>query len=353
MIRIAPDEGSNGNSGQKEEPSADSGSSYTDTTSPIYLVTIGSEKYRFDSENKIVYVRVACGIGLPTDRCEVLFATMEHYDFKKGDSIKVELGYHDTLKPVFNGIIEDIECVLSTIKISALGSAVSLLRLRLNRVYLNQTAGKIVSNITKEASLKVKTASDGINLPMYVIDEATNAYEHILKLADHCNFDVYITVDKELVFKEAGGGKNHKLQYGKDIICIKALDSSPLFEGTRVYGESPSSIRGSDTSHWLTKQAVKGEAGSNAVLSIDDPVIKDKKTAETVAKAITSKLGYTFFVDVETVGKPEIRLGDTITLEAVPMQELGGQLEVRGIEHYLSKTKGFTTILTCLRRKSA
>jgi phage protein D len=321
------------------------------TTWPNYAVTVGSEKFSFDSKNKVVCVKVARGIGLPTDRCEVLLASSDSYNFKKGDNLKVELGYDTNLKLVFSGLVEDIECLLSKVRVTALGPATLLLHLRLNRVYLNQTAGHIVSNLAKEGNVQVQKVSDGITLPMYVVDETTNAYEHILRLAERCNFDAYITENEKLVFKEWGGGKNYPIQYGKGITGVKTLDFSPLYAGARVHGESPSSMKGSDSAHWLAKQEVKGEAGTSSVLSIDDPAIKDKKTAETVAKARKSKLEYTFGVAVETVGNPVIKLGDTVTLKDVPIPNLKGQLEVRSVQHYLSKAKGFTTTINCWRRQ--
>ncbi len=317
---------------------------------PSYEVKVGSERFTSGRAPDIISVRVIRSIGLPTDSSELILVGSEDHSFKKGDAVKVQLGYDDNLKPVFNGFIDNIEYDASRVRVTALGLAVGLLRLRLNRVYLNQTAGKIVSSLAEEAKLKVKTASDGINLPMYVVDETANAFEHVLRLAERCNFDVYITEDEQLTFKEGGGGKNHSLQYGRDIIRVEALDFSPLYGRTRICGESPSSVKGSDTSHWLTKQEVTGEAGSGAVLSVLDPAIRDKKTAETVAKAGTAKLEYAFGVAVEVVGKPEIRLGDTVSLEDFPGFPSGGQLEVRSVEHYLSKVQGFTTVVNCRER---
>ncbi len=184
-------------------------------------------------------------------------------------------------------------------------------------------------------------------MPTYVVDYAANAYEHILRLAERCNFDVYMTDDEQLVFKEWNGGKKHSLEYGKEIIGVEELDFSPLFASARVYGESPASVKGSDTFHWLTKQEVKGEAGSGLALTLHDPAIKDKQTADTVADAMLNKLKYTFAAVVETVGKPEIKLGDTVALEGMPRSAIQGELEVRGIEHYLSKVEGFTTRISC------
>jgi hypothetical protein len=83
------------------------------------------------------------------------------------------------------------------------------------------------------------------------------------------------------------------------------------------------------------------------MFSVSDSAIRDDKTAETVAKARMTKLEYTFGVDVETVGKPEIQLGDSVTLEDLNAPAVKGQLEVVGIEHYVSKVKGFTTTINC------
>jgi len=317
---------------------------------PSYLVTIGSEQFSLENEPEVISVKVTRNIGLPTDSCEVYLIGSEDYSFKKADSMKIKLGYDDEIKLVFSGLVENINYEVNRVRINALGFGVKLLRLRFNRVYLNQTAGMIVKDIAQEAGIMVGEASDGISFPIYVVDDATDAFEHVLKLAERCNFEVYFTEDENLMFKEMGGGKNHSLRYGQEIIRLAAFDFSPLCTSANIFGESPSSVRGSDTYHWLTKQEVKGEAGSGTVLTIHDPAIRDKKTAETVAKARREKLGYTFGLAVETVGKPQIKLGDTVALEDVPNSALTNQLEVKSLEHYLSKSKGFTTVLSCWKR---
>jgi len=314
---------------------------------PNYLVNIGSEKFSAENGGDVISIKVIRSIGLPTDSCEVFLVGGKDYSFKRDDEVKVQLGYDEELVPVFSGFVDNIEHGVYKVRLTALGLTVGLLRLRLNRVYLNQTAGKIVSNLAQEVNLTVKEALDGINLPMYVVDDDANAYEHVLRLAERCNFDAYMTDDEQLVFKKWNGGKKHSLEYGKEIIRVEGLDFSPLYVSARIYGESPASVKGSETFHWLTKQEVKGEAGSGKVLSIHDPAIRDKETAETVAKAKLNKLKYTFTAVVETVGKPEIKLGDTIALEGMPNSAIKGELEVRGIEHYLSKVKGFTTKISC------
>jgi len=321
-----------------------------DLMRPNYEVIVGSKTFSRADGPELMNVKVSRNIGLPTDCAEVCLVGSNSYSLKKGDNAKVKLGYDDTMETTFSGLVENISHEVNRIRITALGAGAKLLRLRFNRVYLSQTAGLIVKNIAQEAKVKVKTASDGITFPVYTIDDSTNGYEHILKLAERCNFDAYITENEELVFKEWGNPKNNPLKYGQEIIRLEAFDYFPLFTSTKVYGESPSSVKGSDTYHWLTKKEVKGEAGNGTVLSVHDPAIRDQKTAETVAKAKMEKLKYTFGLVVETVGNPSIKLGDNVTLEDVPYSALKGSLEVRSIEHYLSKDKGFMSIVTCWRR---
>jgi phage protein D len=318
---------------------------------PTYQVNIGSETFSTDKGDGIVSIHVIRNVGLPTDSCEVFLVGSNEYKFERDDEVKVKLGYDQEIVSVFSGFIDKIEQGISLVRLTALGPALGLLRLRINRVYLNQTAGKIVQDLAQEASLKVSEASDGINLPMYVVDDAASAYEHILRLAGRCNFDVYMTPDDELMFKKWNGNKTHTLEYGKNLISIEEQDFVPLYASTRVYGESPASVKGAETSHWLTKQEIKSEAGSGDVLAIADAAIRDTETAETVAKARLDKLKYTFAAVVETVGNPDIKVGNNVTLEGMPNSAVSGELEVRGVEHYLSKTKGFTTRIDCWMKR--
>jgi phage protein D len=335
------------NSERQEKPNFTFTSASNDLLSPAYQVMLGSDRFDAESDPCLISVRVTRSMGLPTDSCELLLIESKDYKFKKGDEIKVELGYSGKLSPVFSGLVNNIEHGLFSVRVVAVGLVIGLLRLRLNRVYLSQTAGKIVSNLVQEVHLKVKTVSDGITLPTYVVDDTTNVFEHILKLAERCNFNTYINEDNQFVFEESSNGESIPLYFSKEIIRVETMDLSPLYSSTRIFGESPSSIKGSETSHWLTKQEVKGESGKGFIMSVEDPVIRDNKTAEIVAKSRMSKLDCTIEVRVEVVGKPEIKLGDSVTLEDVPNFKLKGSFEVKGFEHYLSKSKGFTTKISC------
>jgi len=317
---------------------------------PNYVLKVGPETFNPDTVDGVVSIEVNLSMGLPIDSVEALLVGGRDFSFKKDDPVAVQLGYDENFVPAFIGFVDNVEHGISRVRLTALGHSLLLLRLRLNRVYLNQTAGGIVRNLAQEAGVKVKEAADGISFPMYVIDDGLNGYEHVLRLAERCNFDVYVTDDGQLVFKEFGGGRTHTLEYGRDILQVEGADFVPAYAGATVYGESPSSVRGAETFHWLTKQEVKGEAGSGPPLVIQDPVIRSRETAERVASAELNRLQYTFAAVIETVGRPEIKLGDAVAIKSLNDPAINGEFQVRVVRHYLSKTKGFTSRISCWRK---
>jgi hypothetical protein len=317
---------------------------------PTFYVNLGSEDYTSEKSSNLISIKSFKGIGLPTDGFEINLIGHKNFEFKKDEEAKIELGYGDKNKVVFKGFITNIDHDLSIVRVRGIGFASKLLHLRLNKVYLNQTVGKIISSIAEEANISIKTISDGINLPYYVVDEGTNGFEHLLRLAERCNFNVLFDEDK-LVVKLPETGKTNTLRFGKEIIDVATFSLIPRFGGVKIFGESPSSFKGSDTSHWLTKQEVKGEDG-NSVLTLQDPAIKDKDSAQTVAKSKNAFLSYKYGLTLTVIGNVDLELGDTVILGQLPFEGLESDLEVRSLEHTLNKNKGFITKINCSVRRS-
>ncbi len=314
---------------------------------PDFSVQIGSQGIDAQ-DDEVVSLIVRRSMGLPIDSCEVQLARGTELEFEGRDPVDVKMGYDGKLEKVFSGSLDKVEHRIDGLTVTALGPCSHLLRLKINRVFSSQTAGKIVRALAQEAGVKMKDASDGISLPLYVIDSKLNAYQHVLRLAQRCNFDVYADLDRRMLFKERTPGKNHTLKYGKDIISAKVQDLTPRYTATLVRGESPSSSKGSDTSTWLTKQDIKGEAGKidrKEVLVLRDPAIKDKQTAENVAKARLERISFNLRLTVECVGWPSVDLADIVSIEEAPRPVMNASFDVMGVEHHLSNAKGFTTAI--------
>ncbi|MEM3027878.1 MAG: hypothetical protein QW220_04030 [Candidatus Bathyarchaeia archaeon] len=319
---------------------------------PNYVLEVGSERFTPDSEYGMLSLDVSLHIGFPIDSLKALFVTRKELPFLSGDPVKLQLGYDENLAPVFQGFLGDIEYDLSKMRLTAFGYSKRLVDLRLNSVYLNQSAGAIVQDLASITEVEVEECKDGITFPMYTIDDGSNAYEHIVRLARRCGFDVYMTDAGKLVFKDYTGEKVHKLEFGKEILHIDAIDRLPPFPGLLVFGESPSSFRGAETYHWLTKREVKKGWGVGIEIdgtripgiTIHDPTIRSSELAQSIVEEEARHL-WQFILTIDVVGNPEIKLGDSVNIMGFDNQEINGTYQVIGVRHYLSNTKGFITTI--------
>ena len=313
---------------------------------PAYKIQIGPETFEPAATSEIISVHVSLDMDTPADSFEIEFGVSNRSSrIHEGDDASIQLGYEGHLVDVFKGAVDNVEPGISGIRVTGLNFVSKLLEQRVNQVYENQTAGGIVSDLANKAGVRTEEVSDGISFPMYVVDDSKNAYDHIRDLAEKCGFDVYITSENKLVFNKYERGEPHVLEYGKDIVQADLAEEKPLVAGVVVQGESPSSFKGADTSHWLTKRQVEGVSGSGARLLIQDPTVRDKDTAEKVAKAKLEALMRSLSGTAKIVGKAEVKLGDTIELKGMRNSKMNGEFQVRSVEHFLSKTEGFTTLI--------
>jgi hypothetical protein len=182
-----------------------------------------------------------------------------------------------------------------------------------------------------------------VRFPYYVIDDGRNLHEHMGELAKLCGFDLYLTNEGKLVFRKWQKKDTHTLEYGRNVMDIECDEDAPLMGGTVVQGESPSSFKGADTSHWLTKRAVEGVKGGGAKRLIIEPAVRDKETAEKVAESIQADAQRNLNGFVRAVGDAGVKLGDAAEIKGMSNEKMNGSFQIRGVEHYLSKTAGFTT----------
>jgi hypothetical protein len=48
---------------------------------------------------------------------------------------------------------------------------------------------------------------------------------------------------------------------------------------------------------------------------------------------------------IKVVGEPKAKLGDSIEIAKMPISSLNGTFKITGVEHYLSRNKGFYTTI--------
>jgi hypothetical protein len=334
---------------------------------PTYKIQIGSLKLvPNESEGEITAIAVEMSMDSPSNLFEGLLRAKEQgLQFDKGDPVVVSLGYYDegTSTDVFKGSVHTLSSKFTRVSVYALSSMANLCSLYIDRFYEQRTAGEVVKDLAQTAGASIGEVADGIHLPYYAVSSTKNAYEHIRDLAYDSGFDTYFTNEDKLVFKKYDRNNKHTVEYGKDILSIVKNEQKDQVESVKVVGESPSSTKGSDTSHWLSKRQIGGTTsgnaqggrggagtmggGSSTQVLVQNRLVRDTETASKVAEANLEQLKSTTTLLVEIVGSPKIMLGHTIKIEKMPYKLLNGEYQVRTVEHYLSKSSGFITTLRC------
>ncbi len=316
---------------------------------PSYELQLGSVTIDPSQNDDLEELDAQVSLDAPVDSLAIIARrTDDLSSLKNGDPVSLKLGYESDLQESFAGEVGSLELGFSSIKITSLSPIVKLLRLRLNQVYLNQTAGEIVKDLCDKSQVTPGDVQDGVTLPSFVVSHEVPAYEYARTLAENSGFDLYITPDNKLSFKEYSPEQVHDLEFGLDVLGVEVARHSSL-ESVRVYGESPSSKKGSDTSHWLTKDNIEGSAGSGDAIPYSDPTIRDQDTANAVAKSLLATSKHAIHLTVRTIGNSDLKLGDAISLKGFDHDLLKGEFKIRSLDHSLSKSSGFITRVSCSR----
>ncbi len=341
---------------------------------PNYKVEVGSESFNPDSQS-IVGFNIKLGLGPKVDSFELLLVKDDRsLKITRNDFVNVFLGYEDDMEKVFSGLVETVEKGISTVRVFGLAFSVNFLLFRINKVYLNQTAGQIVSDLLSSVKQRMKEVKwfpveegqimDGLSFPVYVVDNRLSAYEHIEKLAKRSNYVFYISSENKLFFKKFEEGEVQVLKYGRDIIEVNVTKMVGQYDSVIVYGESPSSWSGRETYHWLSKREVFGlasysstegqkEVSRRHLLTMQDSVIKDGDTAFTTAGNVANIVNSELQVVLKVVGSSKLKVNDTVKVEGLEGDAFNSQLRIVEVEHYLSRVDGFTSIITCVPEEKA
>lgn len=316
---------------------------------PSYDVKIGGTSIGPAQADDMHSLETRVSMDAPADSFQiVLRSTSKSSQIKRSDPITVRLGYGSKQTSVFSGIVDAIEAGVSTVGVWGLSPAVKLLMLRIDQTYIGQTAGDIVRDLCNKASVPMGDVQDGVSLPSYFLSNERPAFDYVSELAFMSGYDVYFTPANQLVFRDYQPSTTHKLVFGEDVLKLNITQSRPV-ESVNVFGESPSSSRGSNTTHWLSKDDVKGTAGSGQTRLLVDPTVKDTSTANTVAKSVLARTRETIFAQIVCTGRPDIKVGEGISLQGFPSKLLNGAFKVRTVEHSLDKRSGFKTRFVCSR----
>lgn len=266
-----------------------------------------------------------------------------------GDPVEIEMGYDDGgTDKVFAGVVTELRRQAGGYTIWCSSAMHCLTRLNVNKVYEQQSAGDIVSDLAGIAELSSGSVEAGLSYPFYAIGSDRHLLGHLLVLAGRDGFDLYADVDDALVYAAYSSplGLVPKLRYGAEILEFHAEEQAAKVDGVEVYGESPASLGEGDKAYsWLTKEEVKGNAGSSSgnVRRVAVASIRNQDAAGIAAENILAALSLKNSGWVEALGTAGPVLGGSIQLSDIPDDGPNGSYKVTGVRHRLDKTHGFIT----------
>ncbi|CAJ36895.1 phage late control D family protein [Methanocella arvoryzae] len=317
---------------------------------PSYKIKLGSQTIEPSSATDIVGIEVDLALDVPIDICKILVNNGPLIGaVKRGDEVSVELGFDGSNTKVFTGGVDSVDPAVSGATITCLSLASLLARKRINQVYEKQAAGAIVEDIAGRAGLAVKEPDDGLSFPSYVIDDSKTAYQHLRELAELSGCDLFLNAEGHLIFKKYEEQKPITLRYGRDIVDVSVQETNPRVSGVRVFEESPASSMGDDTSHWLSKKTMGGSCGDEDGHLITNPAIRDKDTADQVARNYLEKHAVSLSGTVKAIGVPKAGLCSTIRIKEAPDARMNGDFKVVRVTHTFGGERGFMSAIEWVR----
>jgi phage protein D len=320
---------------------------------PRYKLTIG--KTTLDSMQQpliasVVQLVVSFDMDISVDSITLVLGHIgAHVKPVLHDKLTLSLGYEDgVIAQVFTGSVSSIQPNLNTLQVVAYSAGETLFRSYLDETYENRTAGAMVQDLARRAKVAVATSEEGTFFPYYVIDGRRSFARHMRDLGNLCGFDLYFNPQGALVFKKfAASAPAHVFEYRKHILELDARHTPPVAGLVQSWGESPTDQKGYGSSAWLTKNFghSKGIASSGKPKELLERVaLRTNDAAKRAALAEATRIRQqTFQGRLLSMGRPEVKLGDTIRLRAIPDASFNKTFQIRAVTHCLSKREGFTT----------
>jgi len=323
---------------------------------PAYKLTVGGQLVDTTDEpqaSTLVDLLVRLDMHVASDEFQLILGNIGHFKPEREDDGIIELGYADQegeLIQVAKGKVDSAKKGSTRDHIHGYSDAVILLRSFTEQTFESKTAGDIVKDLASQAGVNTANIESGINFPAYVIDGQKSFYHHMRDLAALCGFDLYFDSDNQLVFQRfSGGNQVHVFNHASHIIELKVDFSAPLSAKVEAWGESGSNS-GNESWAWLTKDfsGLTGNAGditnNGTTLLLEKPALRTGTAAQQAADAAFTELSrQRVRGHLLSVGRPQVKLGDTIRLSGLPEDELNLIYQVRGVTHRITKLSGFTT----------
>ncbi|HEY6890326.1 MAG TPA: hypothetical protein VI300_21155 [Solirubrobacter sp.] len=331
---------------------------------PSFSLTIGSlETSGDDPRAAPALLEVKRDLDVPADALRVRLG--EPADVALDDAVRLSLGYDGDEQAVFTGVVVSLRPGIAGAEVWALGGLHALLDVHAGATYQIQSAGAIARDLFSRAGVTPGTVDTGPLLPSFAVDGRASAHTHLQALAERLGFALYADSGGKGMFHALGGAASLDglgaagalaagggvggvgFTYGRDVLALSVRDAPAPWAAVKVGGESPMSGQGDHTGSWLTVDDgdYRGSAGSGEPsLLVIDPAARTKDLADRFAAGrLAGAKARAREARLTVGGRPELELGDSITISGHPDPRAGGTGYLRGLRHRFGPDTGFLT----------
>lgn len=270
--------------------------------------------------------------------------------FRPGTGVEISIGYR-TLVPTFVGRVQTVQPSFPaggspTLGVSGYGLLYDMMGGKVRKTWQGSsdkeliTDSDVASEIASERSYQFATTNvdpTGVDLRRIVQEEQTD-YEFLKARAERYNFELFArgeTFHFRAPRDTEKSAPNLTLKYGESLSSFSIDAGQTNRVGTVVVTHTDPKTKGT-----ITGSATRPDLGSERK-SLNVPV-ESKQEAERVARAELSRIAQSQVQGSgETIGLPEIRVGETIGLEGLGA-EFNGIYYVTSASHRIGGS-GYTT----------
>lgn len=261
-----------------------------------YKITIGAISLQSGKSSRLVALESSASLDVPVNSCRIVLEGQSRLSAAAGDPVKVELGYNNNLPIIFTGKLESIECRLDQICVEARGAFAGLVTAYQSRVYEQQNASAIVSDLLSTQQIAQSTLETGAMIERFVVSDRQTVWAAIHDLGRRCGCDFYADCEDRAVFKRYAPQKTYLFTYGGDILEYLAEPTT-------------------------------------------DAHIPSTHTSENIVQAgLMQACGR-----LRALGAPVVQLCDAIQISRMPDSVQDGTFKITGVRHQLSHSVGFIT----------
>ncbi|MDB4539848.1 contractile injection system protein, VgrG/Pvc8 family, partial [Saprospiraceae bacterium] len=192
--------------------------------------------------NKLPYATVEI---LDGDTSEQKFEKLDDLNLNPGDDIKIEVGYHEQNKVIFEGIITSIGTggdfgSHGRTTIEATDKCKAMTVNRKSRYFKGKKDSQIVSEIIRDYSGVTSKQDSTPTTHKKIVQYASSDWDFLLSRAT-VSKRVIVVEKNKYNFVEPGGSSSVKLEYGFDIVDFNInVDASNQLKKVTIKGWNPS-----------------------------------------------------------------------------------------------------------------